>query len=322
MSQTPHLPPLPPHDEGTCILNTHFPSPDAPNDEERLSSTPHFPPLSTFLCTAVPMSRPERKYANDFHNHNKTAMVHAFVISKGRYTEVYSPQNAVVVLRSTATSVHACVQWAPLAEMLFQDSGVTAIYVLDFSELMEELPKENASPVMGPILKPLQRCFLKINPHRATLVAASHTCSLAMKLMHNEYVRSMVSRLVLVSPQAPPMKAPALPQAVDVLHTSVEVAEKCAPLFAAAFAEVSHKQIEAAGRDGVMRCIAGLVLPHCPEPEPAEPVPEYMEPEVFAQQKAERDAVRFAELRFNLDCDTKQATQQVVDITDRVAGGY
>lgn len=47
--------------------------------------------------------------------------VRVYVISRGAYHETYSPSDAVVVLRSSATDVHPCAQWTPLAQELFSD---------------------------------------------------------------------------------------------------------------------------------------------------------------------------------------------------------
>jgi hypothetical protein len=41
-------------------------------------------------------------------------------------------------------------------------SGQDTVFVLDFADLMGDLPAEIACPILGPVLKPLQRLLLKV----------------------------------------------------------------------------------------------------------------------------------------------------------------
>ena len=67
-----------------------------------------------------------------------TALI-VFITFSLHYPQVYAPPKAVVILRSAASDVHPCVQWTPLAELLFQSTDLAAVYVFVVSDLIGEL---------------------------------------------------------------------------------------------------------------------------------------------------------------------------------------
>eukprot|EP00668_Euglena_longa_P014503 GGOE01018493.1.p1 GENE.GGOE01018493.1~~GGOE01018493.1.p1 ORF type:complete len:241 (-),score=79.71 GGOE01018493.1:192-914(-) len=237
------------------------------------------------------------------------ATVRVYVISRGPYRDMYAPQNAVVVLRSSASDIHPCAQWTPLAQELFSNDATDAVYVIDFADLLGELPAEIASPSLGPILKPLQRCFMKVNPQETVLVAAATTTALAGKLLRNDQVAKAVKALVFLSPQAPLGKAAQpLPHDVQLLFPSTSAAAASQGQLTAAFTNASEHIIEAGNMHAVMGSIARAVQSQLPPALARSNHP----------RREEEDLLRFSELLFSMDIHSRQMTQKVVDITSKV----
>uniref|UniRef100_A0A7S1NFK6 Uncharacterized protein n=1 Tax=Eutreptiella gymnastica TaxID=73025 RepID=A0A7S1NFK6_9EUGL len=259
------------------------------------------------------------------------SIVRNFVISRGIYSQVYAPPKAVVLLRSAASEVHPCVQWTPLAELLFQSTDLAAVYVFDVSDLIGELASETSSPSLGPILKPLQRSFMKVNPQEATFIAASSTCALALKLLRDDpaFVGKCVDHVVCVSPppSLPRGKGPGLQQAATALYTSETAAQAGPPVLDPLFAEqASHVQVQGTGKEAIMRGIAEVVAAARRGGEAsadgtgaAEAVALHQFQDRASQQAfVAQHNIRYSELIFTLDAASKQPIQEVVDITARV----
>jgi len=236
--------------------------------------------------------------------------VRAFVISLGPYRTQYDPPNGVVVLRGTASEIHPCAQWTPLAQDLFASGRTDAVFILDFSDLAANLPAELATSTLGPVMKPVQRCFMKVNPQDAVIVAAAATSALATKLVRNDLVSKAVKAAVYASPHPPNGRGTGpLPQTAHLLLGDKGAAQEARATFDGVFADVVYEIMPQKDKGTVMRSLAKAVQSFLPPP------PTY---EIPALPREEDALLCFSELKFSLDPDSRQMVQSVEDITRKV----
>ena len=142
------------------------------------------------------MSRAERK-GQLFSSDAKL-----FAVSNGEYKTIYSPQSPLIILRGSGMG-DAVKKWIPLSTRILE-KGNRAVYVLDIINLMKELPRENASTGLGPVLKPISRTLQKLNPRDATIVGLGSACNVIAKLLRQEALSDLIGEGLIIQPDGIP----------------------------------------------------------------------------------------------------------------------
>eukprot|EP00659_Diplonema_papillatum_P019251 gene19251-29650_t len=159
------------------------------------------------------MSRPSRN-GKEF-----PADARLFAVSRGPYSETAQPENAVIILRTTPKG-DPVSRWLPMARKLFAKGTHAALYILDITKLVKDIPKEKATVGPGPVLKPMSRVIQKLNPRNAIVIGLSGATSLVAKLLRQEVLAGMVGEGIMIQPDSVQTAQirDALPEAPVALH--------------------------------------------------------------------------------------------------------
>ena len=127
---------------------------------------------------------------------SKPGIARLYAVSNGKYTAKYQEVSPIVILKCSEGSGPVS-PWVPLAKHLF-GKGLQSVFILDVSSLMSEMPRENSTAGMGPILKPMSRVLKKLNVADATFVGLTTGSALACKLARQAGMGELFARIVVL----------------------------------------------------------------------------------------------------------------------------
>eukprot|EP01004_Peranema_trichophorum_P007033 NODE_5827_length_962_cov_40.038141_g5244_i0.p1 GENE.NODE_5827_length_962_cov_40.038141_g5244_i0~~NODE_5827_length_962_cov_40.038141_g5244_i0.p1 ORF type:complete len:284 (+),score=52.32 NODE_5827_length_962_cov_40.038141_g5244_i0:63-914(+) len=244
--------------------------------------------------------------------------IHLFIISPGIYLPQYIVPKPLVILRSSLSPTHPCIQWEGLSSCVLRNSNLQHVFVLDFAALGHELSKEYASPGLGPVTKPVARILSKLNAENLTLVALSGTCGLAIKLAVCA-LGSTISSVVFVQPQplqqcVRSKQEDKIPKAT-LLFGNPEISESIGSQYKPYFNEFNSLVVPLEDRTAIMNALVSQLIPEFVDIED-QAVPK--ENQIVTEEDYSAHELRFSELVFSLDLKTRQQVEEVDDITEKV----